>query len=78
MEKRIKKQRTKSRKKSGSSIVTVEDDDAEGTKEKAAVPKQKEIEIQFAQEAAQEAAVGAAEIMEEFKTSKAVLGFLAG
>ena len=43
--------------------------------EEAAAPKHKEIEILFAQEAAQEAA---AETLDEFKPSEAVLGFLTG
>jgi len=72
---RRNKKKYKNRKKSGSNIVTVEDDEANDATENAAAPKQKEIEIVFAQEAAQEAAI---ENQEEFKPSEAVMGYLAG
>jgi len=75
IEKRNKKPRNKNRKKSGSNIVTVEEDEAQVVTEEAAAPKHKEIDILFAQEAAQEAA---AETLDEFKPSEAVLGFLTG
>jgi len=75
-EEKKNKKKFKNRKKSGSNIVTVEDDEAQDiTEEEAAAPKPKEIEIVFAQEAAQEAA---AENQDEFKPSEAVLGYLAG
>eukprot|EP00092_Neocalanus_flemingeri_P000521 GFUD01000553.1.p1 GENE.GFUD01000553.1~~GFUD01000553.1.p1 ORF type:complete len:1415 (-),score=480.00 GFUD01000553.1:1102-5346(-) len=69
------KRKFKNRKKSGSDIVTVEDDEAQNITEEAATPNPLETEIQFAQEAAQEAA---ADTQDEFKPSEAVLGFLAG
>jgi len=76
MEKKNKKPKNKNRKKSGTNnIVTLEDEETEEGAEKGIPPKLKEIEILFAQEAAQENAV---EAQEEFKPSEAVLGFLAG
>jgi len=77
-DKKNKKPRNKNRRKSDSNIVTVEDEESEGLTEKGASPKQKEIELLFAQEAAQESAVNSAETLEEFKPSETVLGFLAG
>jgi len=77
-EKKNKKPRNKNRRKSDTNIVTVEDEESENLSEKGASPKQKEIELLFAQEAAQESAVNSAETLEEFKPSETVLGFLAG
>jgi len=62
------------RKKNGNNIVTVEDDEAEDITKEEAAPQGKEIELQFSQEAAQEAG---GDSQEEFKPSEAVLGFLA-
>jgi len=77
-EKKNKKPRNKNRRKSDSNIVTLEDEESENLTEKVVSPKQKEIELLFAQEAAQESAVNSAETQEEFKPSETVLGFLAG
>ena len=77
-EKKNKKPKNKNRRKSDSNIVTLEDEESENLTEKVVSPKQKEIELLFAQEAAQESAVNSAETQEEFKPSEAVLGFLAG
>jgi terminal uridylyltransferase len=71
-----KKPKNKNRKKSGSNIITVEEDETvEGDVEKVAPTKLKEVELLFAQEAAQE---NNAEKPEDFKPSEAVLEFLAG
>jgi len=70
------KTKNKNRKKSGSNIITVEEDETvEGEVEKVAPTTLKEVELLFAEEAAQE---NNAEKPEDFKPSEAVLGFLAG